>query len=766
MNTSTPAPSPVQQNSMQQARVFREDEDSIDLLDLLDIVLDQKWLITLLTLLALVIGGVYAWRATPVYESNMLVQIEDNKNNAISLPGFSGEGFFDSSSSIAAEMEILRSRLILGQVAANLQLDLNITPKQPFWRSWLPADDTVPSIVVMPSGAGMGLKEQDATSEDASSEYSSLQLVRFEVAQALRGYPYVVAIQDDDAYVLSDAEEQVLGKAQLGEPISFTHMGYNGALLITGSVAGFSAAEFYLSKRSHLEVTQSLQARLKVSEQGKQSGMLRISIEDTDAVLASRILHETGRLYVQQNTERKAAEAKKSLDFLNTQLPNLKQQVEVAETKFNQFRSEQGTFNLDEEASTYLQQAVALRVELIALQNKRKELVTRVTPQHPEMKILEVQIEALQQQIAEFETRTESLPKVEQDLLRLVRDVQLNNQLYTNLLNNFQELQLVKEGKVANVRIIDPAVVLHNPVKPRHNLILALAGVLGLMIGLVVAFVRSMLKQGIKNPDRIEEELGVNVFASVPLSSIQSDLEADGRKNQSGKQRLLAAIDEDDPAIESLRSFRTALKFAMVKSPNPVVLISGPAPGIGKSFVSANFAAVMAATGQRVLLIDADLRRGHIHKVFNVARNPGLSDLLTSSRELSQVVHKEIAPNLDFISTGTLPPSLSDLLMLPSTTALFASLRKQYDLILVDTAPVLAVADTAIVATFAGAVFLVARAEQTRMDELKESIKRLKQAGITTNGIIFNGIDLNKKRYGRNYGAYTYNRYHYGKSAS
>ncbi len=723
-----------------------EDDDSINLLDVLDVVIEQRWAVGAVTAAAIAIGGVYAITATPIYEANTLIQVEDTKGSG--LGGMLGDAgnLFDIKSPATAEIEILRSRLVLGQVASNLQLDLSVSPKYlPVLGRWLARRATEPS-----SAGFLGLDGYVWGNE-------SLQVARFSVAKAMEGQRFSVKL-NSHGYALYSADGQALGQAAFGSPLGFSLMGQTGELLVASAV-GQPGAEFYVSKSSHLAVTEGLQKDIKITEQGKQSGVLRSSLEGADPEQISRILSEVGQLYVRQNVERKAAEAEKSIAFLNSQLPELRKQLEVSEGKFNQFRSQQGTFDLDSEAQAMLKQGVDLKVKLLEAQQKRKELETRFTTQHPSVQALDNQIQALQREIGGLDGKAKSFPATQQDLLRLTRDVKVNSELYTNLLNSFQQLRLVKEGKVGNVRIVDTAVAPERPVKPQRGLVLALSGVLGLLAGLGLAFLRNSLKPGIKSPDELEQALGLHVFATIPKSAVQQQLAFAIAAKKPGVH-LRTVVKPDEPAIESLRSLRTALQFAMLDACNNIVLITGPTPGIGKSFTSANFAAVLAAAGKRVLLIDGDMRKGHMHQFFGMERGMGLSEVIAGSQTLAQVLHRQLLPGLDFISTGSTPPNPAELLMAPSTQHMLQGASQQYDIVIIDTPPVLAVADTAVLAPQAGTVFLVARSEITALGEVQESLKRLTQAGVAVKGAIFNGLDLNKRRYGQGYG-YGYKRYGY-----
>jgi tyrosine-protein kinase Etk/Wzc len=728
------------------------DHDSINLLNLLDVVIDQRLLIACITAVAVLFGGLYAYMAKPIYEANSLIQLEDAKAGGLGgvLTGI--DNAFDTKAPVTAEIEILRSRLVVGRVVKNLQLNLSVTPKYlPIAGQWLSRRATEPSV---PGFMGM---------DGYVRGNESLTVASLQIPSALEGQRYSV-ILTATGYELRSPNGDSLGQGLLKKPLTFTHEQQTGTLLVASAV-GQPGAEFFVMQGSALGSTESLQGALQITELGRQSGMIRISLEGANPAITATILNEIGTFYVRQNIDRKGAEAEKSIDFLNSQLPQLRKELELSEGKYNQFRNQHGIFDLSGEASAVLSQTVGLRVNLRDLQQKRKELATRFTAQHPTLQVLDAQLKDLNTDLNRIEGRARSLPNIEQDLLRLSRDIKVNSELYTGLLNSFQQLRLLKEGKVGNVRIVDVAVVPLGPIKPQRSKLVVLAGLLGLLAGLAGAFVRNSLRPGIKNPEDIEQHLGLNVFATVPHSRAQELLNIDATG-----QQLLAQRWPEDPSVESLRSLRTALQFAMLDAPNNVVLLTGPTPSVGKSFVSTNFAAILSNGGMRVLLIDADMRKGHIHKSFGLPRGIGLSELITGSKTLEQVVHKNVNPQLDLITTGTLPPNPADLLMSPVTLQLLETLSNQYDVVLIDTPPVLAVSDTQVIASAVGTVFLLARENLTTMSELQESSKRLAQSGAAVRGVILNGVNITKRRYGDGggygfkYSRFRYTHYKYGKS--
>lgn len=724
----------------------RDDDEGINLLALLDTVLDQRWLIGGVTVIGLLLGGMYAKLATPIYQADTIIQVESGQDNAMRAVLSDTGGDFNMKSSTNAEIEILRSRLVVGRTVEQLQLDVQVRPKYlPVVGEWLARGASAPSKPGFLWAAGYVHGNEALTVE------------KLELPALLQGHGLTVRLQNG-GYSLLTAQGQPLVQGRVGAPASFTYQGQSGQILIAAAT-GLPGAEFTVRRTSALASTRALQSRLDITEKGRTSGVIQITLEDSNPERAAQILNRLGTLYVQQNTDRKSAEAEKTLAFLEKQLPLVRKDVDAAENRLNQFRMKQGTFDLGTEASAMLSETSGLRVKLLTLQQQRKELSARYTNEHPVMLALDAQINDLSAQIKSMEGTVKTLPALEQDLLNLTRDVKVSNQLYNSLLNSYQQMRLVKEGKVGNVRIIDAASVPEWPIRPQQGKALTLGLLVGLVAGLALAFLRQSMRPGITDPSELEQHLGLHVFATVPHSAIQAKLAQAVKAKQPGTH-LLSLTHPDEPAVESLRSLRTALQFAMLDAPNRIVLITGATPGIGKSFTSANFASVLAAAGKRVLLVDADMRKGHIHQFFSMERGLGLSELIAGTQTLDKVVHTGLAPGLDFVSTGSVPPNPAELLMSPHTSQLLKDMAAGYDIVLIDTPPVLAVADTSALAPQVGTVFLVARADVSTLGEVEETTKRLSQVGVTVSGVIFNDINVDKRRYGYAYG-YKYSRYRY-----
>jgi tyrosine-protein kinase Etk/Wzc len=720
-----------------------ENDEGINLFEMLDLVLEQKWLIGSVTAAALAVGYVQSKLAIPIYDASTVMQIE-NQSNSLG-PMFGGGG-----NSTATEIEILRSRSIIGETVNKLALDISVTPKYlPVVGNWLSRISNQPSS---PGFLGYG---------GYVHGNEKLDIEQLELPPALIDQSFILRLTPE-GYQLVQANGGVLGQGKIGKPLSFDYLGEHGTLVVK-SVIGLPGAEFYVKRESHLAVTQAIQNNLRVVENRAGTGIITATLEDIDPDKAAKVLNEIASIFVSNSTQRKAAEAEKSIEFLSGLLPQLRKEVEANESKLNKYRIERGIFELSDDAKDLMQQSAGQRMRIVELQQQRKELEKLYTDEHPAMQALDNKLKELSAQIGKIESAAKNLPAVQQELLTLEREVKISDGIYTRLLETYHQLRLTKEGKLGSVRVIDPALKPQTSSRPNRPAMISFAGGIGLALGLGLAFLRHRLRSGIQHADELEQKLGLNVFATVPFSPVQGVLVQAIKTKQPG-QHLLALARPDDPAIESLRSLRTALQFAMLDAPNNIVMLTGPTPGVGKSFASANFATVLAAAGKRVLLIDADMRKGHMHNFFGQLRGDGLSELIAGSRTAQQVIRQNVTPGMDFIATGTLPPNPAELLTSDTNADLLKQLSTQYDIVIIDTPPVLAVSDSAALAPQSGTVFLVVRAESTTLAEVQESTKRLEQSGAVMRGVIFNGLDLSRRAYRYGYGykyGYKYGRYQY-----
>jgi tyrosine-protein kinase Etk/Wzc len=716
----------------------------------LDLLFDHRWLITSIAAAVTLIGGAYAFTATPIYEANISVQVEDGSGSSKNFMA-DLSGVFDVKTAASAEMEIIRSRFVLTRAVNNQLAYIKVEPKYfPIVGHWI---------------ARRNNKNLSTPGLFGSRGYvwgnEGALVSKFNVPLALEGKHFILTITGKNSYRVDFPESNSYIEGRVGEHVAKA-VGQNLVELRVDDLRGLPGAEFTLTRSSVLQTVENIQRALSISEKGKQSGIIGVSIEGTSPEKTAALLNEIGKQYIQQNIDRKSEEAEKSLAFLDQQLPKMKANLEEAEEKYNRFRNSRGTVDLQEEAKAVLQQSVQAQSKLVELKQRRDELLTRYQESNPVVQGVDTQIRTLEDQSGFLSSRIKLMPSIEQDVLRLTRDVKVNTELYTTLLNSAQQLRLVKASKVGNARLLDVAEPPLNPVRPKRAIVTALAALIGLFLGVIAAFLRKNLFGGIDEPHEIEQLLGLTVSAAIPHSEKQRDLYSEMQANPK-KVSVLACDDPQDLAIESLRSFRTALQFSMLGARNNLVMISGPTPGVGKSFVSVNFATVLASTGKRVLLIDADLRKGYLQKYFGLSRNKGLSEVIAGQLTFDNAVHRSIVDHLDFLSTGTLPPRPAELLSHPNFAEIIQQLSANYDLVIIDTAPVLAVSDALVVGAHVGVTFNVIRGGTSTLGEIEEATKRFEQAGIAVSGVVFNDLKprIGRYGYGSKYGKYRYAQYKY-----
>ncbi|MBL4282918.1 polysaccharide biosynthesis tyrosine autokinase [Vibrio fluvialis] len=701
--------------------------DEIELGKLFGIIFDSKWIILLTTLLFSLVGVAFALLSTPIYKADSLIQIEQKSSGGIgSLVGDMGE-LFSSESSATTEIEIIKSRMILGDTADKFNLTTVVEPLYfPFF--------------------GKGLAR-------IRGDLSSMSVKRFVIPEFAQESTHTIVVLDNDQktyQLLRDGRIVLKGQAgALAKSDDYE--------LFVSSFYANDGFEFSIAKRSQLEAIEWLKRNLSVSERGKQTGILGMSFIGENRALISDVLNDIAQNYFLQNVARNSAEAEKSLSFLKSHLPDVKDSLTTAEDVLNTFRQKNDSIDLGLEAQSTLKVMVELEAQLNELTFKESEISQRFTKDHPAYRSLLDKRTTLLKEKERLNQQIQKMPKTQREVLRMTRDVEVNQQIYVQLLNKVQELSIVKAGTVGNVRILDNAQAFATPVKPQKTMIVFLSTLLGGMLSLAFVLVKVALHRGVENPDDIEQ-IGLSVYASIPKSSLQLELfnKLKRHRKQNRDLTLLAESNPADLSVEALRGLRTSLHFAMMEAKNNVLMISGPAPGIGKSFVSTNFSVVAAKTGQRVLLIDADMRKGYLQQPFGMDWENGLSDYLSGKIPLTTAVKETRIDNLDIMTRGQVPPNPSELLMHPRFNELVEWASGHYDLVIIDTPPVLAVTDPSIVGALAGTTLMVARFGMNTVKEIDVARNRFEQAGIEVKGVILNATEKKASNYGYGYYSYSY----------
>ena len=717
-------------------------EDTIDLKELFFSLIAQWKLIALCMILSLICALLYLRTTPDTYAVDALVQVEDSKGASAALLG-DLSSMMEQKSPAQAEIEILKSRLVLGTVIDRLHLDLKISA----------TDDSFWNRLSKRHQYDVVYSQQSVRFKD---NQKSFDIREFDIPSVFKDKALLLSFKQGKYSLTDSATDQVVFSAPLNQ--SSTLQSEYGLW----KVAIYSQDQFdrryMLQKQTLPAAMQSLLSDYSVAEKGKLTGVLGLNYQGHDKQHITQVLNAVLVAYNQQNIERRSAETAQTLGFLEAQLPKLKQQLDVAEREFNRFREKYNTIDVTQEAELMLKQNIELEKMKIQLQQQQAELSSKYTNDHPLMSAINAQLAEINKKTSEMTQSIKRLPETQRLYLQLYRDVKVNTELYTTLLNSYQQLKIAEAGEIGNVRLIDHAIEPVKDIKPKSLITLILSIFVGGFIGVLLALMRNMLRSGIKDSSQIENELDLPVYATVPRSPIQESRISILKKKKSIP--ILAVKNSDDIAIESLRSMRTAIHFALSTAKNNIIMISGPAPELGKSFISINLATILAQSDKRVLLIDADMRRGYMHKYFNHDAQPGLSEYLSNQQGLDQIIRSTHVKNLSSMSRGKSPVNPSELLGTNKFAEMLQHLSSQYDHILIDTPPILAVTDGIIVSQYAGVNLVIARHAQTQIKELELTVNRFEQAGVKVTGVILNDIQRTAgSSYGYNYAyAYTANK--------
>ncbi|KNZ84048.1 tyrosine protein kinase [Providencia stuartii] len=675
--------------------------DEIDLLALFKILKSSYLKIGFFTLFFIVIGAAYSFLATPIYQANATLQYD--KMSQVSLLDQMSDvmPFANNNSQADSEIEVIKSRMVLGKTVADLNLDTHTAPAGFFDRLW--------------------------------GDKASVAISLYSVPEHLIGEPAILTYLGENRYALHIDNQTVEGK--VGELLKQDEIS-----LLVSSINAEVGQEFTLSKDARYSTIENLRKTLAIAEVGKGTGIISLEIKGADKAENVQILNSIIQNYVDQNTERKKEVTNNTLLFLDEYLPKVKTKLDNYENQLNAFRKKNESIDLSLEAKSALDSALQVEEKLNELTFKEVEIQQLYTRNHPAYQSLLDKRQQLLREKEKISKNIQKLPNTQQQIVRLTRDVESEQAIYNQLVAKQQELSVLNSGITADVRIIDSAESQPNAVAPKKSLILVLATILGFIVGCAYVIAREFFNNKIKGTEDIDA-LGVNVYATIPFSTHEKKLIA------AGNQRPLALENPADTAVEAIRSLRTSVYFSVMNQGNNLVMISSASPGVGKSFVTSNMAVVLANAGKKVLLIDTDLRKGRIHKAFGLSNKTGLSEYLAQQDITQPAIHSSVIENLDVICRGKNVTHSSELLMGERFKHLLDTVKGQYDIVVIDTAPILAITDSAIIGKYVGTSLLIAYYGVNTVKDVELSLKRFKQNDIEITGVILNGIDAKSDDY-------------------
>jgi len=721
----------------------KEDNDEIDLMALLFAILRGWKVIVFFAVLGLVIGILYSRYVNPTFKSDALIQIEENSKGVAALGADISELIGSEVSKAQAEAELIRSRMILEPVVNLLHLRIRLSDPNIGALDRIKSNSTDTQIN---KPEGVSLKTEDG----------EVKISQFNVSQEYLNRPFTLT-RSATGFVLTNGFDDF--KGQIGKAHLFK--GTDGQIQIKIDDLPADGYSVNITKQSLQTTTDQINSALSVVEKGKQTGIIQLSMTGANQQQTSLILKQIILSYIVQNQSRGSEETTKTISFMETQIPTLKKKLEDSEAVFNDFRKKYGTIDVGKEAELLLTENSQIDAQLNELKLKKADLTTYYTEEHPLVVQINEQLAVLNARKNEIDDTIAGLPEIQREFLQLSADTTINREIYLTLLKNYEQLKIVKAGQIGFARIIDLPISTYKAIAPKKLQIMILAMLLGAMLGTMLVLLRNMLRNVVKDPERIEGKTGVPVVATIPRSPLLTRLS----KNKKAPNRLLAYVDNNSLSYEAIKSLRTNLMFGMPVEGRAgqrakVILVTGESPGVGKSFISANLTEVFAQLDKKVLIIDADMRLGELHRMFSMSQDNGLADYLSqdkthlskSNTQIAEVITSQETNNLasfiyatgidnvDFMPRGQHPRNPASLLANGSFNHLMAELNLHYDYIVIDSPPVLAASDAMILAQHADKVLMVTRYDDSIEGQLVYAVNQMNKANIKVDGIILNDV--------------------------
>lgn len=714
-----------------------QDNDEIDLSGLLAQMQARKFLIGVSVAAGLLIGTIIGQLGPNEYRAASVVQIE-KRSDRMSLPEELIGNLLSTDvlrgSSFDTEIHVIKSRLILGTVVQDLGTDARVIPDRAPVIGDLVARVDIPFV-------------SDFLSSAFQRPDESIVLEYLIVDPALQGRRFFLRLTEPDQFEVSRVGMSP-ASGRVGEPLA---LGSDSQLLVSAINAPIGRG-YYLISEPRRKAVEQLRAGLDVSER-RTTGIVDFGFTSQDPEYSVQVVNAVVEAYRAQNLQRRSAEINQIIAFIESQLPKLQEELELSTKALSNYRRTQENIELSIGTQELLNQLVEAESRIEELEFQEQQLAQRFTPRHPDYQKLLAESAQLQSRSENLRSNLQNVPMAEQELARLQERVDSAQTLELQLMTRAEQLRVLRASTVGNIRVLEPAEVAHL-VGPKRFLPPFLGFFGGLVFGALLVVALNLLRRGIEDAREIEE-LGIPVIGSVnkvpELVGAKSGIPI----------YALARAQPKNIAVEAFRGLRTGMRFTLAARGAKTLMVTSCAPADGKTFVSLNFAMVNAQLGTRVLLIDADLHRGKLARNFSTSdKHNGLTQLLAGYTNLLAVTYKDPETGLDFIGTGSLPPNPAELFESPAFADLLSHLSGQYDLIVIDAPPVLAVTDAAIIGQKTDITLILARHLVTTKLELQSALKSLAFSGIKPTGVVINQYDVKKSRYGR-YSGYQYGAYNY-----
>ncbi|NVI05887.1 polysaccharide biosynthesis tyrosine autokinase [Paraburkholderia youngii] len=727
---------------------------------MLTLMRDHIWEIVVTTVVVLTLAVAYLLITTPIYSADVIVRVDPPEPNALGLALQNQDLLPPPTPSSVTEMAVMESRSVLQPVIDQFRFDISVKPHK------LPVLGDIAekfSTPGQPSAPWLGLKSYAWGGE-------RVQIAALDVPRELEEEKLTLTALDNGGFELHGPSGELLASGTVGMPVK-----QNGVSMLVKELAARPGTKFEVIRWNDLDAIKRFESLIKIGDKVKDSGLLQIQYRDKSPDKAAAVANALGQQYLASAVASRQSNDTQTLAFINGELPRLLADLRKAEEALKSFRSNSQSMQPTNEAQAYLQGGLDLDKQIATLQLQRTQMLERYTPQSRWVQNIDEQLAQLKEAKAKFSDHFNGMPASERESVDLIRAQKVAETVYLGMVQKAEQLQVRRASTTGGAHILDPAMRPHMPVMPQPVLVLGGGLVLGILSGVVLVFMRRHVMIGVTDPRYVERQMSVPVFGEILFSHQQVLLDRDataGRKSlppATGRahpplqkslheiqldtgipNRILAARFPHDASVEALRSVRTAVTRDLAHARNNIVMVIGPTPSAGKSFVAANLAILHAEVGQRVVLIDADMRRGHLASLFNESNRGGLSEVLAERLPLRNALRSTRIEGLTFLSCGARPENPAALLMKPRLKDVLERLSSQFDLVIIDTPPFLAVTDASIVANEAGASLLVLRSGMQSEEEIADTIRKVERAEGRIAGAVFNGIPL--RRSTKNYG--------------
>ena len=714
-----------------------EPTDIIDLKQLFHIIARRRWLLIGCIIVFLFVGFLYGAYSSPSYQSNMLLQSTNNNG----LPGQNAGNviIFGQTSQAQDEAAIIPSRGVLSNVVKKLNFDTIIVPRY------------FPLIgkLIANKYARKHPDEQPAKSWLGMKSYSWgndwLTIPTFEVSRNLLSQHFQIKVINNYAYQLLDMNGKVLATSEINHPVNLVLAKNKTITLIVSAIHARPGVMFEIYKQKPLVAERILAHNLKIKTSKASQDLLNLTYEASSPTRAAEILSAIGHAAINNQIASQARQASEVLAFLHNQLPHVKNRLSSAEAKLNKYIKSNNGIDLPTEAQNLMQNLSDLDQQIAQFKLQLAQSRTQYTEHSQQVKSLLFTIDQLNSQRNQLITQLKKLPRAQQKQIDLMRNAKIQDTTYSTLLQQIQQYQILKAGTVGTLVVVDDADIPLSSTNMPTLLISILWALVGAFLGILYIFIEAYFILGITSSEQIEEKFGLSLVASIHDCKIQTQQE----QGEHANLQFVAELDEHDLVAESFRSLFTYLQFELPTAKNNIIAIHGPTPGIGKSFISANLAYSMAQREKRVLLIDGDIRKGHLADYFGTKHDNGLVDVLLDKAQLHDTIKHSRIQNLDFLPCGHVERQFTELLTKSKMQAILEAASHEYDYVVVDTAPILTISDAMLIAPFVGTNLLVLCQGKHDQHEIQLTIDRFRKSKVPLQHFIFNRVSAGHGYYGR-----------------